>query len=101
MNNFSKELCWTIKRFFPLWISLIFLGFFVEEFKEILPPFIESGHVTTIQYLITIGIFIYAIWNMRKIISQVKTGLTRNQIITFGAVVFVARAEFMECETIN
>ena len=92
MNDFSKELCWTVKRFFPLGVSLILLGFVVEEFKEIIPPFLESGYVTYVQILFTLGILAFAIWNLFRIRSQIRKGLNKKQVISFGVVIFVTLA---------
>ena len=89
MNIFCVEFCWTVKRYFPLSLSLIFLGFIVQEFKEIIPIFLESGHVTTIQYIITVVIFVFAILNIRKIKRLVKPGLTRKQKISFGIALYL------------
>jgi hypothetical protein len=90
MTDFCREFCWTVKRFFPLALSLIFLGVITKEFKEILPPILESGYVEIIQYGITAGIIVYAARYIRKIKPHVKIGLTRNQKISFGIALSLA-----------
>lgn len=76
-------------------ISLILLGIVVEDFKSILPPFLESGYATVVQGIITGLLFIQAVHNSRQIgkgvqKEKLKHKLKLREKITFVILVYAA-----------